>query len=248
MRGLWKLTWLEIKIFLREPLGAFGSIFFPVLVFIAGGRWLGGLRPAHAPDARGMLGVKLPIFTALLIALTAVTSLVTIIAIYREGGILRRLRATPLRPQTILTAHVLVKLALTAVTLALMMLAGKRYYPVHVEVPVFSFAVALLISTCSILSLGFLIASLVPTARFAQPISAAILYPMLGLCGLFVPLEALPPVLHTLARVIPLTYAVSLLEGIWKGEGWLVHGGDVAALVAIFAVCTALSSKVFRWE
>jgi ABC-2 type transport system permease protein len=248
VRGLWKLTWLEIKIFLREPLGAFGSIFFPVLVFIAGGRWLAGLRPAHAPDARGMLGVKLPIFTALLIALTAVTSLVTIIAIYREGGILRRLRATPLRPQTILTAHVLVKLALTAVTLALMMLAGKRDYPVHVQVPVFSFAVALLISTCSILSLGFLIASLVPTARFAQPISAAILYPMLGLCGLFVPLRELPPVLHMVARVIPLTYAVSLLEGIWKGEGWLAHGGDVAALAAIFAICTALSSKVFRWE
>jgi ABC-2 type transport system permease protein len=32
LRGLWKLTWLEIKIFLREPLGAFGSILFPVLV------------------------------------------------------------------------------------------------------------------------------------------------------------------------------------------------------------------------
>ncbi|HKR25937.1 MAG TPA: ABC transporter permease [Acidobacteriaceae bacterium] len=248
LRGLWKLTWLEIKIFLREPMGAFGSIFFPVLVFVVAGRWLGGVHPAGAADASGILALKLPIFTAVLIALTAVSSLVTIIAIYREGGILRRLRATPLRPQTILTAHVLVKLALTAVTLALMMLAGERYYPVHVHVPVFSFGVALLISTWSILSLGFLLASLVPTARFAQPISAAILYPMLGLCGLFVPLAALPPQLHAVARAIPLTYAVSLLEGIWKGDGWLAHAGDVAALVAIFAVCTALSSRVFRWE
>ncbi len=39
---------------------------------------------------------------------------------------------------------------------------------------------ALLISTWSILSIGFLIASIVPTARFAQPIGAAILYPMIG--------------------------------------------------------------------
>ena len=30
LRGLWKLTWLEIKIFLREPLGAIGSIVIPV--------------------------------------------------------------------------------------------------------------------------------------------------------------------------------------------------------------------------
>ena len=34
LRGLWKLTWLEIKIFLREPLGAVGSILFPVVIFV----------------------------------------------------------------------------------------------------------------------------------------------------------------------------------------------------------------------
>ena len=42
---------------------------------------------------------------------------------------------------------------------------------------------------CSIVSMGFLIASIVPTARFAQPIGALILYPMLGLSGLFVPVD-----------------------------------------------------------
>ena len=42
--------------------------------------------------------------------LSAVLSLVTIIAIYREGGILKRLRATPLLPHTILGAQVIVKL------------------------------------------------------------------------------------------------------------------------------------------
>jgi ABC-2 type transport system permease protein len=42
LRGLWKLTWLEIKIFLREPLGAFGSIILPVLVFVVAGRFMGG--------------------------------------------------------------------------------------------------------------------------------------------------------------------------------------------------------------
>jgi ABC-2 type transport system permease protein len=247
-RGLWKLTWLEIKIFLREPLGVFGSIIFPVLVFVAMGRLLGsGLMPG-AMAASVLIRVELPVFVSVLIALNAVLSLVTIISIYREGGILRRLRATPLRPQTILTAHVLVKLALTLVTMALMLLAGKRYYPIHVHVPVFGFAMALLISTWSILSIGFLIASIVPTARFAQPIGAAILYPMLALCGLFVPLRSLPHALQVVARVLPLTYAVSLLQGIWKGEAWSAHMGDVAALVVVFVICTALSAKVFRWE
>jgi len=248
LRGLLKLTWIELKIFLREPLGAFGTIVIPVLVFVVAGRLLGrGLAPS-ALAASSFVSVGLPVLASVLISVTAVLSLVTIISIYREGGILKRLRATPLRPQTILTAHVLAKLLLTAATLALMVLAGKRYYPVGVHAPLFSFTVALLISTWSILSIGFLIASIVPTARFAQPIGAFILYPMIGVSGLFVPVESLPPALHALSRIVPLTYSVSLLEGIWKGDTWLAHVGDVAALVVVFIICTALSAKVFRWE
>jgi ABC-2 type transport system permease protein len=248
LRGLWKLTWLEIKIFLREPLGAFGSIILPVLVFVVAGRFMGGSRQSRGIATVEFVRVGLPVFVSVLISLSGVLSLVTIISIYREGGILKRLRATPLRPQTILTAHVLVKLVLTAVTMALTVLAGKRYFPINMEVPIFGFTMALLISTWSILSIGFLIASIVPTARFAQPIGAAILYPMIGLCGLFVPLQSMPPALQAVARVLPLTYAVSLLQGIWKGEPWSAHIGDVAALVLVFVICTALSAKVFRWE
>ena len=244
LRGLLRLTWIEIKVFLREPLGATGSIVMPVLVFILLGR-LGG-DVVRSPDfsASEFFGVNVPVFVAIIIAMNAVLSLVAIIAIYREGGILKRLRATPLRPWTILTSHVLVKLSLTAVTLALMLLAGRRYYPSGLNVPAFSFAIALIITTVSILSLGFLIASIVPTARFAQPIGAVILYPMFVVSGLFIPAQLLPAWLQHL----PLSYAVSLLQGIWKGEPWSMHMGDVAGLAAVFVICTALSARVFRWE
>jgi ABC-2 type transport system permease protein len=248
LRGLWKLTWIETKIFLREPLGAFGTIGFPVLIFLVLGRVAGRRLAPSSLAASSFIRVGLPVLASVLIAISAVLSLVTIISIYREGGILKRLRATPLRPQTILAAHVLVKLLLTASSLALMVLAGKRYYPIGVHVPLFSFTIALLISTWSILSIGFLIASIVPTARFAQPIGAVILYPMIAVSGLLVPLESLPPLLHAVARALPLGYAVPLLQGIWNGDAWSAHVGDVAALAAFFVLCTALSAKVFRWE
>jgi len=248
LRGLWKLTWIELKIFLREPLGAIGTIVIPVLVFVLVGRAVGPKLPSASVTANSFIGVGLPVLASILIAISAVLSLVTIISIYREGGILKRLRATPLRPQTILTAHVIVKLGLTAATLILMVLAGKRYYPVGIHPPLVGFTIALLISTCSILSIGFLIASIVPTARFAQPIGAIIMYPMIAVSGLFAPIALLPPVLHALALAVPLTYAVSLLTGIWRGDAWSAHLGDVAALAFVFLVCTALSAKVFRWE
>lgn len=248
LRGLWKLTWIEIKIFMREPLGAMGTIGFPVLIFIALSRVFGRTMPSSSLASSSFVRVGLPVFASLLITVNCVLSLVTIISIYREGGILKRLRATPLRPQTILAAHVIVKLALTAATLVLLGLAGKRYYPVGMHAPLLGFAIALLISTWSILSIGFVIASIVPTARFAQPISVVILYPMLVVSGLFMPIATMPRALQSLSRVLPFTYAVALLEGIWKGDAWLPHAGDVVALVLVFVVSTALSAKVFRWE
>jgi ABC-2 type transport system permease protein len=248
LRGLLKLTWIEIKVFMREPLGAFGTIFVPVLTFVVVGRLAGRALATRSPTMIDFVRVGVPVFASILISLSAVLSLVTIISIYREGGILKRLRATPLRPHTILTAHVVVKLLLTAATLVLMMLAGRRYYPVGVHAPLVSFAAALLLSTWSILAIGFVIASIVPTARFAQPVGAVIMYPLIGLSGLFVPIEAMPPAAQTVSRLMPLTYSVSLLRGIWNGDPWSAHLTDVAALVVVFVVCVALSSKVFRWE
>ena len=248
LRGLWTLTWLEIKIFVREPLGVIGTVAFPVLIFVVLGRTFGRAGGAALRRAPDIVSVDLPILVSILVALSAVLSLVTIVSIYREGGILKRLRATPLRPHTILTAHVIVKLVFTAVTLIAMLIAGKRYYPTGVDAPFLSFGAALLFSTLSIVSIGFLIASIVPTARFAQPIGTLILYPMLGLSGLFVPVDALPPALQAAARVLPLTYVVSLLRGIWRGDGWVSHTADIAALTLVLLICTALSARVFRWE
>lgn len=244
LRGLWALTWIEIKVFMREPLGAIGSMVMPVLLFVVFGRLGRMVMPPARLASSAFFRVNVPVMVVILIALNAVLSLVAIISIYREGGILKRLRATPLRPWTILTAHVLVKLLLTVATLALMLLVGRRYYPAGTTFPVVSLVVALLIATWSILSIGFLIASIVPTARFAQPIGAVILYPMFVLSGLFIPVDVLPRVL----RYQPMGYAVSLLQGIWKGDAWSAHVGDVVGLAVVFVVCTALSAKVFRWE
>src|SRR5262245_7914895 len=248
LKGLWNLTWLETKIFVREPMGVIGTVGVPVLVFVVMGRLVRrrlSTAPSSLPPA---FSVDVPVLAALLISVSAVLSLVTIISIYREGGILKRLRATPLRPHTILAAHVIVKLAFTALTLALMALAGRRYFPTGLHVPWVSFTIALLLTTASVMTMGFVIASVVPTARFAQPIATILLYPMVGLSGLFVPVEALPPMLGPLARLLPMRYAVSLLKGVLTGDGWLPHTGDLAALALVSAVCIAISSKVFRWE
>lgn len=246
LKGLWKLAWIETKVFLREPLGVVGSLGVPVAIFLVLGRTLGPRRQALPAMDRPPFNVA--ILASLFIAIGAALSLVAIISIYREGGILKRLRATPLSPLTILGAHVIVKLGFTLIGLALLVLAGRQFFPGAMNVNLVSFVGALVLSTLSILSLGFVIASIVPTARFAQPLGAAIFYPMIALSGLFFPLGELPSFLQVIAYGLPTTHAVALMQGIWDGSGWLSHWENAAGLVVIFGVCSAISARIFRWE
>jgi ABC-2 type transport system permease protein len=237
---------VEVKVFVREPMGFIGALVVPVVVFIVLGRAFGAAKPRATPQLD--IPFNPAILAAVIIALGGVQSLVAIMAIYREGGILKRLRATPLSPVTILGAHVVVKLGFTVCSLGLLVLAGKRLFPDVMQVNVFSFTMAVLLSTLGILSLGFVIASLVPTARFAQPIGAVVLYPMLAVSGLFFPLSRLPPALQAAAYMLPTTHAVALLQGVWDGSGWAAHWVNAAALLALFLAYSALSTRVFRWE
>lgn len=246
LTGLWKLAWIETKVFLREPLGVVGSLGVPVAIFLVLGRTLGPRRQPGAAMDNPPFNVA--ILAALFIAIGAALSLVAIISIYREGGILKRLRATPLSPLAILGAHVVVKLCFTVIGLALLVLAGRQFFPGAVDINLLSFAGALVLSTLSILSLGFVIASIVPTARFAQPLGAAVFYPMIALSGLFFPLAGLHPALQVIAYGLPTTHAVMLMQGIWDGSGWLLHWENAAGLLLVFGICSVISAKIFRWE
>jgi ABC-2 type transport system permease protein len=249
LKGFWKLTWIEMKVFVREPMGVIGSLLVPVFLYVVLGRALA----TGTPTARPALSASMPpfnvaILSALFVALGAVTSLVAIISIYREGGILKRLRATPLSPVTILGSHVVVKLIFSVLGLGLLALAGRQMFPGTRPDNLLTFTAAVLVGTLSILSLGFVIASIVPTARFAQPVSAAVLYPMLAVSGLFYPVDRMSASLRIISRVLPTSHATALMQAAWDGHGWAGHLGDVAALAIFSAVCVAVSTRVFRWE
>ena len=216
-----------------------GSLGAPVVMFVAFGTMFRSGAAHATPVDRAPFNVA--ILAALVVALGAVQSLIAIIAIYREGGILKRLRATPLSPVTILGAHVLVKLVFTVIGLGLLVLAGRRVAPGAMPANLLSVTAAFLLSTLSILSLGFVLASIVPTARFAQPLGAAILYPMIALSGLFFPLDRLPAWLrYASCPALPTTHAVSLMQGVLDGGGWGAHLGSVAGLLLVFGACTLL--------
>jgi ABC-2 type transport system permease protein len=247
MRGLLKLTWIEIRIFVREPLGFVSAVGIPLVMFLVIGRSVSpGATPS--PGAMRFLAQDLPLFVSIFISINAALSLVAVISIYREGGILKRLRATPLRPAVILGAHVLVKLIFTGISLLLVALAGRRFYPVPLHAHVAGFTFAVVVTTVAILCMGFVVASMVGAARFAQLIGSSIFYPMLAVSGMFVPLSSMPRAWALLGNVLPMSHAVALLRGAWVGADWLVLLPHLGALALTIAICLALTTRVFRWE
>jgi ABC-2 type transport system permease protein len=247
MRGLWKLTWTEIKLFIREPSATFFTLAFPLmLLLLFGSIW--GNKPTPFYGGFGYVDASVPAFTAMIIATCGLLSLSTVMAAYRETRVLRRLRATPLRPEGILTAQVTVNFLMTVLGMLLLIVAGKLIYGLRFSGNPISVIVAFVLSTLSFFAIGFVLAGLMPTARTAQVVAMVLFFPMLFLSGAAMPLEIMPEKIRQCAEFLPLTHVVNLLRGLWMGDGWAEHFKEVAILAAILVVGVFVSAKTFRWE
>jgi ABC-2 type transport system permease protein len=247
MHGFWKLSWVEIKLFLREPYAAFFTLAFPLmLLFLFGSIY--GNEPTPFFGGYGSVDVLLPAYAAMMIATSGLLSLTIVMASYRDAGILRRLRATPLRPQTILAAQVVVIFLMSVVGVALLIVAGKVVYGLRFAGNPLSVLGAFVLSSLSFFALGFVLAGVMPTARTAQVVAMVLFYPMIFLSGAAIPREVLPETIRRVAQLLPLTHVVNLMRGLWIGDGWGVHLTEVWVLVALMVVGVIVSAKTFRWE
>ncbi len=247
MRGLWKLTWMEMKLFLREPMAAFFTLIFPLMMLFLFGSIYGN-KPSQFFGGYGSVDVSVPAYTAMIIANSGLISLVAYLAFYREYGILRRMRATPLRPQAILTSQVVVLFSMTTLGMLLLVIAGKFVYGLRFAGHPASVFGAFLLSSLSFFAIGFVLASVIGTARTANIVGMMVYFPMIFLSGATIPREVLPATIREYAQLLPLTHVVTLLRGLWMGDSWSQHLPEAAILVVLLAAGVAVSAKTFRWE
>jgi len=247
MAGLVKLSLVEMKLFLREPLAAFFTLAFPVLLLLLFGSIFGN---APAPEYRGFgfVDASVPAYIALVIATGALLALATTLASYRERGVLRRLQATPLHPLAILGAQVVVLFAMTTTGTVLLVVVGRTVFGLRCAGSFVAIGAAYVLCNTALFALGFVLASVVPSARSAQAVGMAIFYPMVFLSGAALPRDLLPDTIQRAALMLPLTHAVTLLQSSWMGEGWSTHLDAVGVLVATAAGGIALAARIFRWE
>jgi ABC-2 type transport system permease protein len=251
MRGLGKMALVEFKLFLREPEAFFFTLIFPmIMLFVFGSIFGNELTDVSIflYGDRGTVDASVPAYMGLVIAVTGLMSIPYYVATYREKGILRRLRTTPVRPYTILTAWMIVYFAITLVGALLLVIAGKVVYNLHFEGNALYVFLAFFLSAFSFFALGFLIASLAPTGRSAYITGMVFFFPMIFFSGTTFPWKILPPGVKAVGHVLPLTHVVRLLQGLWFAEPWSKHLLELVVLVGMLVVGVSVSAKVFRWE
>ncbi len=190
----------------------------------------------------------MPGYTAMILGTVGLMNVPIALSGYRETGVLRRFRATPLQPIKYIIADVTTNLVVTLLGMLVLVLFGWLLYHVRFEGQVFSVILAVIFSGLAMFSIGYLLASVVPGARASQVIGMVIFYPMLFLSGASIPLEVMPESIQKFANFLPLTYVVRLLRGLWFGEPWSDHFGEIAILLGVLVVCAAIAARFFRWE
>ncbi|MHB8087464.1 MAG: ABC transporter permease [Anaerolineaceae bacterium] len=247
MKSLLKLTWMETKLFFREPIGAFFTLVFPLMMLFLFGSIYGNTPSVHF-NGLGTIDISIPAYTAMIIATSGLMSITITMSAYRENGVLRRFKTTPVSPLTILVAQVIVVFAMTLLGMLLLVIAGKLVYHVKFEGNWLSVLGGFTLGSLSFFSLGFILAGLMPSARTAQIVGMVLLYPMLFLSGAGFPRELLPAAIVKVSAFLPLTYVVNLLRGLWVGEAWGAHLLDIGVLVGMLILGVLVSTKTFRWE
>ena len=244
---LLRMSWMEGKLFLREPVGAFFTLMFPLMMLFIFGTIYGN-QSSPESGGQGAIDNLIPAFTAMIIGITGLMSTTITMATYRENGVLRRLRTTPVSPLVVMIAQIVVVFTMTSLGMLLLVIAGKLVYHVQFEGNALSMLGGFILCSLSFFGIGFLLAGTMPTARTAQIIAMVLMYPMLILSGAAWPRELMPATIQKVSAFVPLTYVVNLLRGLWIGQSWGYHLLDVGVLAGMLILGIIISVKIFRWE
>jgi ABC-2 type transport system permease protein len=245
---LFKLTWAEARLYLREPVSVFFTLVFPsMMLFIFGTIYLN--QPAVGPQgAQAAIDRLIPDLSSTVIGIVGLMAVTITMATYRENGILRRLSTTPVSPLAVMGAQVLVVFCMTALGVLLLAAAGALFYQARAPGNLFSILAGFVLCCLSFFGIGFILAGVMPTARTAQVVALVLLYPMLILSGAAWPRELMPEAVRKISTFLPLTYVVNMLRAVWLGEAWGEHLLDIAVLVGMLLVGLVVSARTFRWE
>jgi ABC-2 type transport system permease protein len=185
--------------------------------------------------APGIIGMGLMTF--------GVIGLAASLSRYREEGVLRRVRATPLAPwkfsASVVMAHLLVGVVQVVILIAIAYALGANL--VNSGLP--GFLLISLLGTFVFLNLGAIVAGRVQGRGAVESAANAITMPMMFLSGSFFPTSGLPQPVQWFVELLPLTHMLRALRSIGLDHQQIWQQGPELAVLVAWAVGSFLLAR-----
>lgn len=196
--------------------------------------------------------LAMPYLLAMVLALTVMGSfwgLSVQLVTFREQGILRRFRVTPVSASAMLASSLLSNYLLTLPTIAIEFYVSRSVFHMAGMGNVVSVFVLVTLGTVTFASLGLIVASVTNTMQETQIINQIIWFVFLGISGATIPFPMLPGAVQTIAVFLPATYLVSGLQRAMIDKAGLTSlGSYLASLIGCALVAFLISAQLFRWD
>ncbi len=245
MKLLGRMSWLELKLFLREPLTALFALVLPLLVLFVMGGVFGNEAEADVYRGVGAMNYYVPAYIALVTASVGLISVPVHIAGNRERGVLKRYHASSMPVAQIVGSQVTVTFVISAVSAIVLVAVAMPLHSVVSPASVPMVLAGFALGALAFSAFGVLLGAVVPTARAAQALGVMLWFLMLMVGGAGPPPEVLSGAMGTVGDFTPLRHAVRIMQDAWltldAGGSWLTVG-------AIFVLSSLLALRLFRWE
>lgn len=245
MKTLAKMSWLEMKLFVREPLTVLFAFALPFTILFVMGGVFGNQAEEGFYRGVGSMDYYVPAYIALIAASVGLISLPTHLASNREAGVLRRYRASGLPFFAIFASQVVVNFVVAGVSSLLLVAAA---YPLHDimnpdSAPFVLIGFVVVVATFS--GLGILLGTIVPTPRSAQAIGVLAWFVMLMVGGAGPPPEVLTGAIAAVGDWTPLRFAIEVMQHGWLG---LDPGISWYACIGLSVLAGVTAIRFFSWE
>ena len=243
MRTLFHQLRFEQKVFWRSREAAVFIFVFPLLLYAL-------LGSVYGDEIGGV-----PAVDVLLVGLfgygamtTAFGGLAIMLVVRREAGVLKRLRSTPLPPPTYLAAVLLSTLATFALQSVALLALGRFGFGASMPLNWLGFAGAIVLGVASFAGLGFGGAALIRSAEGVSAVVNVVILPMAFLSGSFGSTADFPSALRAIADVLPLTYFLDIVNGVYlDGDSLFADPTALAIVLAWGLAGLVVAVRRFGW-
>jgi ABC-2 type transport system permease protein len=192
-----------------------------------------------------------PSILALSIINACFSSIAQIVAYQRDGGILKRLRGTPMPPLVYFGGRILQTMAITALLVVIVVAFGVVLYGVEIQsekVP--AMVVAILVGAAAFCALGMAMTCFIPNADASPAVVNAVILPLLFISDVFIPMENSPDWLQHVASIFPVSHLAESMHAAFNpltnDSGFEVKSLLVMAAWGVLGLVVAV--RYFSWE